>query len=226
MRKWLAVGCGVMLALAAALTALTLLIDGAGRCAPLMASVMEKYAPAEATGLPGEQYPAMAEMITGYLSGQVDTFQFEFKEDGIRWQCFLDKEQRHMADVRGLFDLCRKVMLLSAGALVALGLVACCLRAHKRRVARGFAGGCLLVLAALTGLAVWAVVDFDGLFVLFHRLSFTNDLWLLDPRTDMLIRLMPTAFFIHYAALLGGGWLGLLLLMAAVARHLSARWKS
>ena len=86
-------------------------------------------------------------------------------------------------------------------------------------------GGCLAVLAALTAAAVWAAVDFDSLFILFHKLSFTNDLWLLDPQTDLLIRLMPTEFFIHYAAILGGTWLGTLLIMLWCARYLSTRWK-
>lgn len=65
-------------------------------------------------------------------------------------------------------------------------------------------GGCSTVLAALM---VWGAVDFDSLFILFHRLAFTNDLWLLNPETDLLIRLMPTDFFVHYAALIGGSWL-------------------
>ena len=55
-----------------------------------------------------------------------------------------------------------------------------------------------------------------SLFILFHKLVFTNDLWLLDPRTDLLIRLMPIEFFISYAAIIGGLWLlgmaGLLIL--------------
>ena len=38
-------------------------------------------------------------------------------------------------------------------------------------------------------------MNFDSLFTVFHRLLFTNDGWLLDARTDMLIRLMPTSFF-------------------------------
>ena len=42
-----------------------------------------------------------------------------------------------------------------------------------------------------------AAVDFDGLFVTFHRVAFRNDGWLLDPRTDLLIRLMPEQLFVR-----------------------------
>ena len=44
-------------------------------------------------------------------------------------------------------------------------------------------------------LLVWGLSSFDSLFTAFHHLAFTNDLWLMDARTDMLIRLMPETFF-------------------------------
>ena len=91
-----------------------------------------------------------------------------------------------------------------------------------------YAQGGLQPLAFLvcTALVVWGAADFEGLFVLFHRLSFDNGLWLLNPQTDLLIRLMPTSFFVSYAAILGGTWLGALLVMAAVAWRLKRLWKT
>ncbi|MBQ8311582.1 MAG: TIGR01906 family membrane protein [Clostridia bacterium] len=225
-RKLLAALCGILLSLAAAVAVLAFLLDGMGGSAPLMHSLMQRHAPPEATGLPQEHYPAMAEMITDYLSGREQTFQFSFADsDGVSRQCFRDYEQQHMADVKVLFDLCRGVLLMSVLALLALGGGAYALRDQRRPVAQGFLAGVLGVLLAVVALAVWGVLDFEGLFVLFHRLSFSNDLWQLNPQTDLLIRLMPLNFFIHYAALLGGTWLGALALFALAARHLSKRWK-
>ncbi len=226
LRKLLAALCGILLSLASALALLAFLLDGLGGSAPLMRSLMQRHAPPEATGLPAEHYPAMVEMITDYLSGREQAFQFSFADcDGVSRQCFRDYEQQHMADVKALFDLCRTVLLASVLAVVALGGGAYALRDRRRQIARGFLLGTLGVLAAVLMLAVWGALDFDGLFVLFHRLSFSNDLWQLNPQTDLLIRLMPLNFFIHYAALLGGTWLGALLLLALAARHLSKRWK-
>ncbi len=225
-RKFLAALCGFLLSLAAAVAVLAFLIDGMGGSAPLMHSLMERHAPQASTGLPGEHYQPMAEMITDYLSGREDTFQYAFMDDaGVQRLCFQGHEQQHMADVKALFVLCRMVLLFAVLGVLLLG--GCCwlLRAGKRYIARGALWGSLGVLGAVAALAAWGLVDFDGLFVLFHHLSFTNDLWLLDPRTDLLIRLMPTGFFIHYAALLCGTWLGMLLMMAAVARRLLKRWK-
>jgi integral membrane protein (TIGR01906 family) len=39
------------------------------------------------------------------------------------------------------------------------------------------------------------VLDFTLFWDLFHRLTFDNYLWLLDPRTDILIQMVPEQFF-------------------------------
>jgi integral membrane protein (TIGR01906 family) len=40
-----------------------------------------------------------------------------------------------------------------------------------------------------------ASVGFDSLFLKFHQLSFANDFWRLDPRTDYLVRIFPQRFW-------------------------------
>ena len=56
--------------------------------------------------------------------------------------------------------------------------------------------GDAMAKTALAVLLIWALADFDGLFVTFHRVAFPNGGWLLNPETDLLIRLMPLNFFI------------------------------
>ena len=41
--------------------------------------------------------------------------------------------------------------------------------------------------------------DFDKYFIKFHEIFFNNDLWMLNPETDKLIRLVPIGFFIDTA---------------------------
>jgi integral membrane protein (TIGR01906 family) len=40
-----------------------------------------------------------------------------------------------------------------------------------------------------------ALAGFDRLFLAFHEVSFSNDLWQLNPRTDYLIAMFPEGFF-------------------------------
>ena len=226
LKKWLSVLCGVLLALCLAVAALAAVIDGLGGSSGLMLSLFEAHAPTQRTGLPQEHYPAMADMVTDYLSGRMDSFQYTIPDgDGTEHLCFNATEQHHMRDVKQLFVLARSVMLVSLLLAALWGFGAWLLRAWKRFTAAGALLGVLFTLAALTVLAVWAALDFNELFVLFHQISFSNNLWLLNPQTDLLIRLMPTDFFIHYAILLGGTWLAMLALTAGVSFLLCCRWK-
>ena len=54
-------------------------------------------------------------------------------------------------------------------------------------------GSLTLILLMVFGIAAW--VGFDSVFLKFHELSFTNDFWQLDPRTDYLVRIFPQDFW-------------------------------
>ncbi|MBQ8654520.1 MAG: DUF1461 domain-containing protein [Clostridia bacterium] len=220
MQKWLSRMTGFVLALSFAVLTLALIINILGTTAPLMNALMERFAPSGATGLPAEEYPAMAEMITSYLAGKAETFQYTWTDaQGVTYLAFRDYEQQHMADCLGLFRLCRRVGLISGLFFAACMGVSLMLRS-RRHTAQGFLAGGAATLTVLAALAVWGLADFDGLFVLFHQLSFDNGLWLLNPDTDLLIRLMPIEFFTTYAAVLATGWLSVMLAALLTARRL------
>lgn len=141
MRKVLSFLLGLLLAISGAVGALAALIGGAGTSPGLMLSLMRRCAPSADTGLPDEDYPAVTAMITGYLAGSVDTFQHVLVDGaGAETACFNQKEQRHMADCRALFTLCREV-LLAATATAALAGLALCLTRRARAAAAGFLAG-------------------------------------------------------------------------------------
>ena len=190
-------------ALIGALTAAVLLILGltgivygiAGDARGLTKE-MQRFAPPAATGLPEEMYPEMGRHLADYLTGKKESFQFPLA-DGDEGELFHDNELAHMADCRALLGLDGTVCFCAA-VLAAMGLLLLSALAREGRAdfARGGCRALLILAAAGAMLAVWALVNFDGFFITFHRLAFRNDLWLLDPRTDLLIRLMPEAFFV------------------------------
>ena len=53
----------------------------------------------------------------------------------------------------------------------------------------------LILIVPLAIFGIWAAIDFNSAFNFFHRLLFTNDLWLLNPATDLLIRICPSSMF-------------------------------
>ncbi|WP_418921800.1 TIGR01906 family membrane protein [Clostridium aestuarii] len=41
------------------------------------------------------------------------------------------------------------------------------------------------------------LINFDKSFTFFHKIFFNNDYWLLDPKTDPIINILPQEFFFH-----------------------------
>ena len=195
-------GLAVTLALALSTMLLAAAIHIPATASWVMLPLMEHCAPPEDTGIPAEEYAPVVDMIIGYLKGDDIPFQHIFTANGTEYAAFNAKEQHHMADVQGLFALCRRIGLGCAGTIILIGLAL-----RKKMPWHVFRRTLLAILAAVTTVILLACIDFNSLFVLFHKVAFTNELWLLNPQTDLLIRLMPIEFFISYAAIIGGIWL-------------------
>ena len=61
--------------------------------------------------------------------------------------------------------------------------------------------GSFLIWSILLFLIIFGmIVDFNYTFTLFHKIMFTNDLWILDPNNDFLIMIFPQRFFLEISA--------------------------
>ena len=59
--------------------------------------------------------------------------------------------------------------------------------------------------------------DFTKYFTIFHEIFFDNDLWLLDPSTDLLIRMLPEGFFMDMVIRIGIIFLVLMFLVLIIS---------
>ncbi|MGL5434710.1 MAG: TIGR01906 family membrane protein [Lachnospiraceae bacterium] len=163
-----------------------------------------KYHVAEAVQMEMEDLLDVTREMMAYLRGNRDDLHVDTIVDGQAREFFNDREIAHMEDVRGLFLTAiaiRKVCLgLIAGCIIALILTKADIRRGlPRQICIGtvaFFG----VLALLTGIIA---TDFSKYFIIFHEIFFENDLWILDPRTDLLINIVPEPFFVDTAARIG-----------------------
>ena len=164
----------------------------------MLAAEMLQAAPPEYTGLAAEEYPGVGRMTADYLAGRTAVFQYAVPDGSCgETECFQAHEAAHMADCRELIRLDTYVCIACLAAAAVLSAAGLIHPAKREGFLRGILWGLRIAgLLACTVLA-WALVDFGGLFVTFHRAAFRNDGWLLNPQTDLLIRLMPTEFFIR-----------------------------
>lgn len=148
------------------------------------------------TGLSDAQLGVVADQMIAYFNGGEPVSLVVQKEWGAE-PIFNAKEAGHMVDVRDLiwriFDY-QTALTFAFVVGVALTLAESS-RDRLGRLSRRLVGGAVLALVLLVGLLVAALLDFPSLFLSFHLLSFTNLDWLLDPRTDYLIRLVPYGFW-------------------------------
>ena len=180
----------------------------------LLAAEMLQAAPPETSGLPEGEYPGVGTMTAEYLTGKREAFQYTVQGAEV----FQEHEAAHMADCRDLIRLDTIVCILCGTA--ALLLTACGLwrRDGGRDFLRGAVYGMLGTAGVVLIFGIWAAVNFNGLFVTFHKVAFRNDGWLLNPKTDLLIRLMPISFFVRL------GLRGLLRFAAVPAVMAAAVW--
>ena len=161
-----------------------------------LATEMRRNSSPKYSGLPDEEYQDMGQMVADYLMGRKDTFQYYFNDaDGNMVVCFSPHEENHMADCRMLIQWTGRLRwFLGVAAVILLG-VGVTLGKYRKSFSTGMLAGFGLALVIGLAILAWGLISFDGLFTVFHQLLFTNDGWLMDARTDMLVRLMPTSFF-------------------------------
>ena len=160
----------------------------------LLTAEMLRTAPPEATGLPEEDYPGVCAMTAEYLTGKREKFGYTVQQGT---EVFQEHEAAHMADCRGLIRLDTAVCIGFGTAALLLTMAGWIRQEGRKAFQRGILAGICGFAGVAAILGIWAAADFNGLFVTFHRVAFRNDGWLLNPRTDLLIRLMPTAFFVR-----------------------------
>lgn len=105
----------------------------------------------------------------------------------------------HFKEVKHIFVSFYYIFAVTALLLLAVIL-------YKRKVKDYtylFPSG-ITVLALPLIIALACAINFDQLFIVFHKIFFRNDYWLFDPATDPIINLLPDTFFLHCLLLILG----------------------
>lgn len=199
-----------ILGLLAAFTAVVALLIGAIEIAAFTnrsfyEQQYEKNNVLAAVGMEMEDLMEVTDYMLDYLQGRHDVLTVPVTMWGEERDFFNDRERAHMRDVQQLnLNAVTVMWCCIAVCVISLIALAASFIFPKRRPEHAFftvlcrciiVGTVLFILLVGIGAAIVST-NFDHYWRIFHTIFFTNDLWILDPSTDMLINIVPLNFFI------------------------------
>lgn len=181
-----------------------------------------KYNISDRTRLPPAELTKAAQAFIHYFESDDEWLIVTVTDrSGRTFPLFNQRELLHMRDVQGLMHLVWRLQILAGLWIVAYGVVRF-LRFRDSAIPdlRHLAvWGGVAALTTVAGLGGLSLLDFEAVFIQFHLLSFTNDLWLLDPDRDYLIMMFPAGFFLDATLAIAG-----LTVAGAIALIVLAGW--
>lgn len=186
-------------------TNLRFIINSAG----FYAREFDRYHISQDTGLPREELGKVARGMIAYFNNRDEFIHLTVQGPQGPFELFKEKEIEHLKDVKGLVRLDYKVQGVTLACVLAyLAFVLNWKRRQAwRYIGRSALAGSALTVVLLLALGITSAVDFNAVFLLFHLISFSNLLWILDPSTDYMIRIFTWQFFYDALLLLAGATL-------------------
>lgn len=164
-----------------------------------------KYAIMEKTNIGSDQLREAGQQIRDYFNSDENFLTVRVLLNGVYvYNLYNTREVLHMKDVKSLI---RGIYLTQSVTGIYLVAFAVAVFLIRRKTWLADFSQCILLGCGITLLMVLlagvsALMDFDRLFLTFHLVSFTNDLWQLDPKTDYLIAMFPQGFFLDATILI------------------------
>ena len=138
-----------------------------------------------------------------YLKGDREDLVVNTIVGGEEREFFNEKEKRHRVDVQNLFIGAIR-MRIGAAAIAAVLIDILCIKKQGLVMLRMMQWGIGLFIGGMAGLAALISTNFTKYFTYFHLIFFDNDDWILNPKTDLLINIVPEGFFRDTAYAIAG----------------------
>ena len=151
----------------------------------------------QSTGMSHQELLNTTKELLNYIKDKREDLNISAKVHGQERQVFNQREIDHMVDVKNLFALGFRLRWISFGVF---GLLVAFLAWYKGKKALRLLGISYLTVLAILGilfitLLILISIDFTAVWNGFHYIAFSNDLWILNPKTDILIQMVPEPFF-------------------------------
>ncbi len=148
---------------------------------------------------------------------------------------FNNREVLHMKDVHQLFNLNKqinKASMLVFYLFILMNFIIILYKeksktltekdlnifSEKTKLVKNYI---LVLIGAMLILAIFIASDFSKYFIKFHELFFDNDLWVLNPETDIMIRMLPEDYFMKMASRIAFSFISKLAIIIIILMGLS-----
>lgn len=227
MKKGLNLAAGILFAFCLMITLLITSIEAVVYWTPgYFEKEYAKYRVTDDVHMTMEDLLDVTDEMMAFLRGKRDDLHVMTRMGGETREFFNEREIAHMEDVKGLFlaalTLRRACLLFMALVVV---LAAALKLDYKKALPGAVLGGTGLFFALSAVIAGIISTDFTKYFILFHHMFFDNDLWILNPETDMLINIVPEGFFSDTVIHIGITFFACVLLAAVCCVLIIRRYK-
>ena len=170
----------------------------------------EKYEVLDDLNMEMDDVMEVTAHMMDYLRDRNDDMQIVTTVGGQQQEFFNGQDIFHMDEVKVLFLGMFKIRTISTiVALLSLGVLIAT-RAGSQTIFRCFQAGMGIFFGIAAILGIIVASNFSKFFVIFHEIFFDNDLWLFDPRTDLMIRMLPEGLFMDFSVRILLWFVGLL----------------
>ncbi|MGM0378793.1 MAG: TIGR01906 family membrane protein [Bacillota bacterium] len=136
-------------------------------------------------------YMKISKNLTSFLKNNKNDLDFYINLNNERVKTFNKKEIKHMKDVQNIYynlGILKYIIVFILLASIIFSRIDFLKSIY-------YSTSISLVFTSILFILIY--FSFNKTFILFHKLAFSNDLWLLNPNTDLLINLVPESFFIN-----------------------------
>jgi integral membrane protein (TIGR01906 family) len=158
----------------------------------------DKYRVSEVTKIDRAQLSEVARTLIDYFNSEVETPQIKVIKNGEEIELFQENEQNceltHLKDVKALFQVDYLVQdIVLAYVIIYALLFLLWWKGRWQDLAKGISGGCALTLVLIAVIGIASIfINFEQLFIQFHRFAFHNLCWM---STGYLPMLFPESFW-------------------------------
>jgi len=170
-------------------------------------------------------YEEVSKENTQIIKNEVLDFLKDDKQ--IETNLLKEKEKQHMEDVKKILSM-TTLFIYALIALFIIGIIILIITKNYKKICSIFLIGSLITI--ITNLIIYMLSKFmfSELFTLIHKIIYTNNLWMLNPQTDNLIKIFSEKFFIDFTArviLISSGIAFILLILFYIIKRILDKFK-